>query len=134
MAAPPPDWLTKAWAGAKRRGLDALTPDEINAEIAAHRHERNPLAARPSDPGRYRYQRPGLRVMGRPSSICEHTLVRGDLLDSRFSVRYTRVHLLTLKRFQIVSSVPCGRDAFPLSEGGNRSSLVMLRWWVPRTG
>jgi prevent-host-death family protein len=41
-----PDWLTKAWAGAKRRGLDAMTPDEINAEIAAHRHEKNPLAAR----------------------------------------------------------------------------------------
>src|SRR5271157_4071927 len=35
-AAPPPDWLSKAWTGAKRRGLDALTPDEINAEIAAH--------------------------------------------------------------------------------------------------
>ena len=39
-AAPPPDWLTKAWAGAKRRGLDAMTLDEINAEIAAHRHEK----------------------------------------------------------------------------------------------
>ena len=39
-AAPPPDWLTKAWAGAKRRGLDVMTPDEINAEIAAHRHEK----------------------------------------------------------------------------------------------
>jgi prevent-host-death family protein len=39
-AAPPPDWLTKAWAGAKRRGLDALTPDEINVEIAAHRREK----------------------------------------------------------------------------------------------
>jgi hypothetical protein len=24
-AAPPPDWLIKAWAGAKRRGLDTLT-------------------------------------------------------------------------------------------------------------
>src|SRR5271168_1876991 len=36
-AAPPPDWLSKAWAGAKRRGLDALTSDEINAEIEAHR-------------------------------------------------------------------------------------------------
>ena len=34
------DWLTKAWSGAKRRGLDAMTPDEINAEIAAHRHEK----------------------------------------------------------------------------------------------
>src|SRR4029077_11266589 len=60
-AAPPPDWLTKAWAGAKRRGLDAVTPDEINAEIAAHRTKRNPMAARPSDPGGYRYQRAGLR-------------------------------------------------------------------------
>jgi prevent-host-death family protein len=39
-AAPPPDWLTKAWAGAKRRGLDAMTPDEINAEIAAYRQEK----------------------------------------------------------------------------------------------
>jgi len=36
-AAPPPDWLQKAWAGAKRRGLDALTPADIDAEIAAHR-------------------------------------------------------------------------------------------------
>jgi len=35
--APPPDWLQKAWAGAKRRGLDALTPADIDAEIAAHR-------------------------------------------------------------------------------------------------
>ena len=36
-AAPPPDWLEKAWAGAKRRGLGALTPEEVEAEIAAHR-------------------------------------------------------------------------------------------------
>ncbi len=36
-AAPPPDWLQKAWAGAKRRGLDALTREDIDAEIAAHR-------------------------------------------------------------------------------------------------
>jgi hypothetical protein len=38
--APPPDWLTKAWAGAKRRGLDALTPEDIDAEIDAHRREK----------------------------------------------------------------------------------------------
>lgn len=38
-AAPPPDWLEKAWAGAKRRGLDALTTEEIDAEIAAYRRE-----------------------------------------------------------------------------------------------
>jgi prevent-host-death family protein len=38
-AAPPPDWLQKAWTGAKRRGLDALTLDDVNAEIEAHRRE-----------------------------------------------------------------------------------------------
>ena len=38
-AAPPPDWLQKAWTGAKRRGLDALTLDDINAEIDAQRRE-----------------------------------------------------------------------------------------------
>src|SRR6516162_754275 len=32
-AAPPPDWLVQAWTGAKRRGLAALTLDEIKAEI-----------------------------------------------------------------------------------------------------
>ena len=47
-AAPPPDWLQKAWAGAKRRGLDALTLDGINAEINAHRSEKR--AARRGDP------------------------------------------------------------------------------------
>jgi prevent-host-death family protein len=37
LAAPPQDWLQKAWSGAKRRGLDALTPADIDAEIAARR-------------------------------------------------------------------------------------------------
>lgn len=37
--APPPDWLTKAWSDAKRRGLDKLTMQEIDAEIAAARAE-----------------------------------------------------------------------------------------------
>ncbi len=40
-AAPPPDWLEKAWSGAKRRGLhDALTRADIDAEIAAHRRKK----------------------------------------------------------------------------------------------
>jgi len=43
-AAPPPDWLQKAWAGAKRRGIDALTPAAIDAEIAAHRRKTGPAA------------------------------------------------------------------------------------------
>jgi|SRR5665213_3400244 len=43
-AAPPPDWLQKAWAGAKRRGLDGLSLDDINAEIAAHRAENGATA------------------------------------------------------------------------------------------
>ena len=39
-AAPPPDWLQKAWAGAKRRGLAAMPPEEIEAENTAHRRSR----------------------------------------------------------------------------------------------
>ena len=39
-AAPPPDWLQKAWTGAKRRGLAAMPPEEIEAEITAHRRSR----------------------------------------------------------------------------------------------
>ena len=40
--APPPDWLQKAWTGAKRRGLDTLTRAEIDAEITAHRRNHDP--------------------------------------------------------------------------------------------
>jgi hypothetical protein len=40
-AAPPPDWLQKAWAGAKRRGLEAMPLEEINVEIAAARREKD---------------------------------------------------------------------------------------------
>ncbi|MGH7121477.1 MAG: type II toxin-antitoxin system Phd/YefM family antitoxin [Acetobacteraceae bacterium] len=36
IAAPPPDWLAKAWSGAKRRGLDRLT----FAEFDAHRNNK----------------------------------------------------------------------------------------------
>ncbi|MGH7153763.1 MAG: type II toxin-antitoxin system Phd/YefM family antitoxin [Acetobacteraceae bacterium] len=43
-AAPPPDWLSKAWAGARRRGLDAMPMTEIDAEIDAHRRENDPPA------------------------------------------------------------------------------------------
>jgi hypothetical protein len=43
-AAPPPDWLQKAWAGAKRRGIDVLTSADINAEISAHRREKRSAA------------------------------------------------------------------------------------------
>ena len=40
-AAPAPDWLQKAWAGAKRRGLDAMPLEEVNAEIEAARREKD---------------------------------------------------------------------------------------------
>lgn len=39
-AASPPDWLERAWRGAKRRGLDKLTSQDIEAEIAAYRREK----------------------------------------------------------------------------------------------
>jgi hypothetical protein len=32
-AAPSPDWLQKAWTGAKQRGLDKLTSADIDGEI-----------------------------------------------------------------------------------------------------
>ena len=38
--APPPEWLRKIWAGAKERGVDRMTMEEIDAEIAAVRRER----------------------------------------------------------------------------------------------
>jgi prevent-host-death family protein len=45
-AAPPPDWLQKAWAEAKRRGLAAMPPDEIEAEITAHRRDKKDPGAK----------------------------------------------------------------------------------------
>jgi prevent-host-death family protein len=45
LAAPPPDWLQQAWSGAKRRGLDVLAPQDIDAEIAAHRRGKKRSAA-----------------------------------------------------------------------------------------
>ena len=44
--APPPDWLEKAWDSAKRRGLDKLTMNEIDAEISAHRREKHARKAK----------------------------------------------------------------------------------------
>jgi prevent-host-death family protein len=43
--APAPDWLQKAWKGAKRRGLDKLTPADVDAEITAYRREKKNHAA-----------------------------------------------------------------------------------------
>jgi prevent-host-death family protein len=40
-----PDWLQESWAGAKKRGLEKLTMDEIDAEIDAYRREKR-VAAR----------------------------------------------------------------------------------------
>jgi prevent-host-death family protein len=41
-AAPPPDWLEKAWTGAKQRGLDKLTSAGVDDEIAAFRRRNDP--------------------------------------------------------------------------------------------
>ena len=37
---PAPDWLEKAWKGAKERGLDSLTAEDIQGEIDAYRREK----------------------------------------------------------------------------------------------
>jgi prevent-host-death family protein len=39
-AAPPPDWLEKAWSGARKRGLEKLSAPDIEAEISAYRREK----------------------------------------------------------------------------------------------
>jgi hypothetical protein len=54
-AAQPPDWLEKAWSGAKRRGLDTLTSADTEAEITSHRRTQDPvddlgLPPAPGDP------------------------------------------------------------------------------------
>jgi hypothetical protein len=36
----PPEWLKRSWDDAKRRGLDALSQDDIQAEIDAYRRLR----------------------------------------------------------------------------------------------
>ncbi len=53
----PPDWLQKAWSGAERRGLNALTPDDIDAEIDAHRRGKKPAAGSKGPAARERYDR-----------------------------------------------------------------------------
>ncbi len=40
LAIPAPDWLQKAWKGAKERGIDTMTMEEIDAEIAEYRREK----------------------------------------------------------------------------------------------
>jgi hypothetical protein len=42
----PPYWLTKAWSGAKRRGLEKITLDQINAEIETERRDQQPTPDR----------------------------------------------------------------------------------------
>lgn len=44
-AAPPPDWLQKAWKGAIRRGLDKLTSADVDAEVTAYRREKKHQAS-----------------------------------------------------------------------------------------
>jgi hypothetical protein len=48
--APPPDWLKAIQADAKRKGLDKLTMEEIDVEIAAARRERRERRTRGQKP------------------------------------------------------------------------------------
>ena len=40
LAIPAPDWLQKAWKESKENGLDTMTMEEIDAEIAEYRREK----------------------------------------------------------------------------------------------
>ena len=42
-----PDWLRRSWGSARQTGLDQLTMEEIDAEIAAVRKERRDAQLRP---------------------------------------------------------------------------------------
>jgi len=42
-----PDWLHKSWDGAKAAGLDQLSTEDIDAEIAAARKTRHDARSRP---------------------------------------------------------------------------------------
>ena len=42
-----PEWLRKSWASAKETGLDQLSADEIDAEIAAARKARRETKLQP---------------------------------------------------------------------------------------
>jgi plasmid stability protein len=42
-----PEWLRKSWACASESGLNQLSPDEIDAEIAAARKARREAKPRP---------------------------------------------------------------------------------------
>lgn len=44
IAAPAPDWLEKAWTGAKQRGLNKLSPAKVDGEIGAYRRESYPTS------------------------------------------------------------------------------------------
>jgi len=44
---PAPDWLKAIQQDAREKGLDCLTPDDIDAEIAASRRERHERDQRP---------------------------------------------------------------------------------------
>jgi hypothetical protein len=46
-----PDWFEKSWDSAKREGLDKLTMEEIDAEIAAARRDRRERCERQQQPG-----------------------------------------------------------------------------------
>ena len=41
---PVPDWLRRAWEGARQRGLDHTTIEEIQAEIETYRREKSNTA------------------------------------------------------------------------------------------
>ena len=45
--APPPNWLKKSWASARRHGLDKLTIKAIDAQIAAARRDWRARRAKP---------------------------------------------------------------------------------------
>ena len=44
-----PEWLRKSWASAREAGLDQLSPEQIDAEIAAARKARRESGSQPGE-------------------------------------------------------------------------------------
>ncbi|HWF39858.1 MAG TPA: hypothetical protein VG322_15145 [Candidatus Acidoferrales bacterium] len=45
---PVPEWLQNAWQGAKERGIDRLSSDDIQEEIDAYRSEKRQVSSEDS--------------------------------------------------------------------------------------
>jgi plasmid stability protein len=77
-----PEWLQKSWENTKEAGLDRLSMEEIDAEIARPgKPGANPDCNRAHDPGRSRHQHNRLGVAPAPWTVRTGVPVRARRLN-----------------------------------------------------